>query len=74
MNVSKPLHRTKAALWRHVKRGTVYREIGRATLQIATVNVVEGSTLVIYEGADGRLWARQEDEFEDGRFEMVIAA
>ena len=57
-------------LWRHVKRGTQYQEIGRAELQAAQ-DVIEGCTLVIYCGMDGRLWARQEDEFEDGRFEKV---
>lgn len=60
-------------MWRHEKRGTVYREIGRAELQIATLDVVEGSCLVIYRGADGKLWARQEDEFEDGRFVEMAA-
>jgi hypothetical protein len=54
--------------WRHVKRGTVYEEIGRAELQIATLDLVDGSDLVIYRGEDGKLWARQEDEFLDGRF------
>jgi len=56
--------------WKHVKRGTTYAEIGRAELQ-ASQDVVEGVTLVIYRGDDGKLWARQEDEFEDGRFEEV---
>jgi hypothetical protein len=57
--------------WRHIKRGTLYTEIGRAELQIATLDLVDGSFLVIYRGEDGKLWARQEDEFEDGRFEEV---
>jgi hypothetical protein len=57
--------------WRHIKRGTLYTEIGRAELQIVNWNVVKGSRLVIYRGEDGKLWARQEDEFEDGQFEEV---
>ena len=56
--------------WRHVERGTVYEEIGRAELQ-AAMDLIEGDTLVIYRGEDGKLWARQEDEFEDGRFEAL---
>lgn len=55
------------ARWRHVKRGTFYTEIGRAELQMAA-DVVDGSELVIYRGNDGKWWARQEDEFYDGRF------
>ena len=56
--------------WRHKKRGTVYTEIGTAELQMAT-DLVDGSFLTIYQGDDGKLWARQEDEFHDGRFETV---
>lgn len=57
--------------WKHVKRGTIYGEVCRAELQMAQMafDVVEGATLVIYEGADGKLWAREETEFEDGRFD-----
>lgn len=58
-------------LWKHKKRGTVYAELGRAELQIATLEVVEGSELVIYRGEDGKLWAREASEFEDGRFEKM---
>jgi hypothetical protein len=54
-------------MWRHVKRGTLYLEVGRAELQ-AAADVIEGMTFVIYRDKDGKLWARQEDEFEDGRF------
>lgn len=54
--------------WRHVERGTEYAEVGRVTLQAATGPAAEGDTLVIYRGADGRLWAREAHEFEDGRF------
>jgi hypothetical protein len=58
--------------WRHVKRGSIYTEVGRAELQAATANIIEeGTTLVIYRGEDGKLWARGEDEFTDGRFERI---
>lgn len=60
--------------WRHVKRGTVYTEIGRAELQVAKIAPDEGCTLVIYRGDDGKLWAREDSEFEDGRFEEVQPA
>lgn len=55
--------------WRHVARGSTYVEVGRALLQASTGPVGEAATLVIYRDAKGRLWARPEAEFEDGRFE-----
>lgn len=67
------LPRGSGRRWRHLKRGTVYTEVCRAQIQIATVDVVEGSDMVVYRGEDGRLWAREEGEFEDGRFEEVTA-
>lgn len=57
--------------WRHKKRGTIYTEIGRAELQVAKVAPDEGCMLVIYRGDDGKLWAREDTEFEDGRFELL---
>jgi len=60
-------------VWRHVKRGTTYEVVGLAQLQIATCDVVEGSALVVYRGDDGKLWAREEGEFLDGRFERAPA-
>lgn len=54
--------------YRHVKRGTEYEVIGTAELQIATGDLVDGSVLVVYRGDDGKVWAREEDEFHDGRF------
>ena len=54
--------------YRHVKRGTVYEVIGEASLQIATNDLVDGDHLIIYRGKDGKLWAREEGEFHDGRF------
>lgn len=58
-------------VWRHKKRGSVYAEVGRALLQAATGPVGEAAVLVIYRGEGGRMWAREEGEFEDGRFEQV---
>lgn len=55
---------------RHRKRGGVYTVIGTAELQMAT-DLCDGSSLTIYRGEDGRWWAREEGEFEDGRFEDV---
>jgi hypothetical protein len=57
--------------WRHVKRGTEYVEIGRAELQMNFDGLVDGSSMVVYRGDDGKLWVREEGEFEDGRFERV---
>ena len=56
--------------WKHKTRGSIYREIGIASLQ-AGFPVGEGQALMIYRGADGKLWARPEGEFRDGRFEEV---
>lgn len=56
--------------WRHLKRGTTYTEIGRAELQSA-IFVREGAILVIYQGEDGKIWARWQGEFEDGRFQRL---
>lgn len=54
--------------WRHKKRGTLYQEIGCAELQ-AGEPVQEGAVLMVYQAAGGKLWARPEAEFHDGRFE-----
>lgn len=54
--------------WTHVKRGTTYELIGIGELQMSA-DLVDGSSLVIYRGDDGKLWAREEGEFLDGRFE-----
>jgi hypothetical protein len=60
--------------WRHVKRGTVYEVIGRGELQMSLDALVDGSSMVVYRGDDGRIWVREESEFEDGRFEKLAAA
>lgn len=60
--------------WRHVKRGTVYTEIGRGKLQCAANELLDDKPVVIYRGEDGALWVRGVTEFEDGRFERVTSA
>jgi hypothetical protein len=60
-------------MWRHIKRGSMYREICRAEVQAATGPICEGDTVVIYGDALGHVWARKDSEFEDGRFERVAA-
>lgn len=69
---------------RHVKRGTEYEVLHRGVnLQVAVhkrllddwaLALVEGDKLVVYQGADGKLWAREEAEFRDGRFETIAQA
>lgn len=64
-----------APRYRHKKRGTIYVEIGRAKLQAADPGgFSDDFPMVVYRSeADGSLWVRPEDEFDDGRFEPVIA-
>ena len=60
--------------WRHNVRGTEYDCIGTAELQDATGGgVEEGALLAIYRGDDGKLWARRESEFGDGRFTRLAS-
>ena len=55
----------------HMKRGSTYVKIGTASLQAGSP-VVEGVALTIYRcEKTGRLWARPESEFNDGRFEEI---
>lgn len=62
---------------RHVKRGTTYQLLGIAEVQVSAnfpdplAGCVEGDRLAVYRGDDGKLWARPEDEFNDGRFERL---
>ncbi len=56
---------------RHKKRGSTYRVIGRGELQSSSPTE-EGAMLVAYRcEADGRLWIRPANEFDDGRFETL---
>lgn len=47
--------------WHHIETGGVYTEVCRAELR-STITV-HGADLVVYRGTDGRLWARDADEF-----------
>ena len=63
-----------ASLWRRVTRtqdwqathrhhkGGLYRLIGPAVLE------TDRSNVVIYDDADGAVWVRPAEEFNDGRF------
>jgi hypothetical protein len=57
--------------WRHVTRGTEYQIIGSAMLQASTGRPGDGTTLILYRGEDGKVWARAIGEFHDGRFVSV---
>lgn len=52
---------------KHKKRGSIYSVLGYAELQ-SGFPIEEGQRLVVYRGEDGKLWARPEQEFHDGRF------
>lgn len=58
---------------RHVKRGSLYNLIGEGKLQMneADGNLSDNYPMTLYQGADGQLWARPTDEFNDGRFERL---
>lgn len=56
---------------RHVRRGSEYEVLGEAEGQVSVKGAVileEGDRVVVYRGADGRLWWRVPEEFSDGRF------
>jgi len=53
---------------RHRARGTLYR-IDAVRVEVQTSRpIVEGDTLTVYVGEDGKKWARLDSEFNDGRF------
>lgn len=58
-------------IYRHKKRGTLYRLEEPATLQ-SSHPALDMTSLVVYRAlSDGTLWVRPKDEFYDGRFEEV---
>ncbi len=58
--------------FRHKKRGTTYEVIGEAEIQISIRTLEEGDIVIIYKDEkSGKLWARNRDEFFDGRFEEI---
>lgn len=65
---------------RHKQRGTTYEVIGEAEVQasiakswdVPVLAITEGDKFVVYRSeADGKLWARTPEEFNDGRFEAL---
>lgn len=77
----KPEDMPRKRRWRHVKRGSIYTEIGRGKMQAAGWSrvwrvgdqtdgeSVDMADVVIYQSeADGSVWVRPVAEFEDGRF------
>ncbi|WP_458760509.1 hypothetical protein ACSVBT_06875 [Afipia sp. TerB] len=62
--------REKGARYRHVKRGGIYRVVGRAQVQ-ADDPLTDYEIVTVYRDQDGELWVRRKSEFEDGRFEPV---
>lgn len=58
------------ALYKHVKRGTIYRVLNFATLQVE--GPLDESIVVVYQDVDSlRVWVRPQSEFFDGRFEEL---
>lgn len=59
--------------WRHKKRGTLYQELCEGELQIASDIVLkEGDILKVYFDPNGKIWIREKNEFEDGRFTREV--
>ncbi len=68
---AEPPRATRKATHVHVKSRRGYVETGRASLQISDPTcAVDGAQLVLYENADGQVFARATDDFAD-RFVRV---
>ncbi len=65
------LRDSKVELWKHIKTGGLYEEVGLGELQ-TTEPIKDMTAVVIYRGQDGGLWVRPVEEFHDGRFSKVV--
>lgn len=56
---------------RHKVRGSTYKVLGTAVLQVAAGTVLaDMAVMVVYVSeSDGSMWVRSAREFNDGRFE-----
>lgn len=71
---STPTEKEVGEVWRHKKRGTTYKRIGRAHLQ-TQIDLPDDAQVEVYQSeADGALWVRPSGEFFDGRFEKIVEA
>lgn len=59
-----------STLWLHRKRGSKYIVLGYGFFQTIDEDY-DGLRIVLYEGLDGKLWARPMTEFLDGRFQCI---
>ncbi len=57
--------------YRHKKRGTTYRVLSSARLQVADPTLDMTSVVVYQDEESGLVWVRPEGEFFDGRFEAI---
>ncbi len=51
--------------WRHKKTNGKYTIVGQCMIEATA------TAAYLYQGHDGRIWARPKDEFMDGRFERL---
>ena len=60
---------------RHIKRGSTYTIVGPVGIQApGHCPLTDEETVVLYQGDDGKFWARRPDDLADGRFEVLAAA
>lgn len=56
--------------FKHKIRGSFYSVLGAGYLQTNTP-LADNHPLIFYEGDDGKMWARCQEEFHDGRFQEI---